>query len=227
MIHVSSGDPVALTTFLVEGVDYTPDEGTVSVTVLSPTGTQVHSASVSFDADYGIPQGLLEVSSGQVLSFFRLRVTFTSEGRVRMFSDVIQTHYPFMYFYGPKDVRQVLGVYEEEMPDAEFNLPVSFSELTDELGLSTLTGNDVAKVNELVMLHEAVKRLPALELKILKSNEVDDVKKSRLSSVKVDQVKTDVQARYWKVKSSLSGVTPLPQDPLVAFGARPDAFTGS
>lgn len=227
MINVSSGDSLPLSTFVVDDVVYLPDDGTVSVNIIGPDAVNIHSADVSFDADYGVPQGLLEVSSGQVLSFFKLRVTFKSEGRVRQFSDIIQVYYPFMYLKDASDVQNCLGVYEEEMPHSEFNLPESFYELSEELGLTVLESNDLIKVNNLIVLHEAVRKLPALELRILKTNELDDAKKSRLSNLDIPKIKTAIQSQYWAIRSSLDGVPDLPVDPLVSFGARTDPVTGA
>ena len=84
MITVSNNDPLPLSEFQIGDYIFTPDFGTVDIRITDSKGVVVHETSVSFDADFSIPQDLLTVSGSEVLSFFKLTVKFSSENRLRI-----------------------------------------------------------------------------------------------------------------------------------------------
>jgi hypothetical protein len=214
-----------LTEFHIGDYTYVPDFGTVSVSLKDHEGVEVHSMDVPFDADYSIPQDILNVSSGDILSFFKLTVKFTSENRQRIYTDIVRVHNDFMITSTPANLRNLLGLYEEELPDTEIDFIYSFNELVDEIGLELLEDTN-ARVNKLILLHEAVRHLPALGLKTLKSNEIDDTKKSRLSNINIKAVQDSITSQYWAHKLTFETVDDFPQDPLLEFITRTDPFTG-
>ena len=226
MLTVPSNDPLPLADFQIGDYVYVPDHGTVKVTLKDAEGTAIHEKEVSFDADFSIPQDLLNVSSSEVLSFFQLRVIFTSEGRQRIFTDVVRAHTNMLLTIEPQQVRSLLGLYEEELPDKEIDFIYSFSELIDEIG-STFLSDTLSRKNKMILLHEAKRHLPTLALKALKSNKIDDSQKSRQSDIDITKIQEDVLAQYWSLKVTFDGVDELPQEPLVEFIARTDVFTGS
>lgn len=225
MLSVPNNEMLMLTEFHIGDYTYVPDFGTVSVSLKDHEGVEVHSMDVPFDADYSIPQDILNVSSGDILSFFKLTVKFTSENRQRIYTDIVRVHKDFMITSTPANLRNLLGLYEEELPDTEIDFIYSFNELVDEIGLDLLEDTN-ARVNKLILLHEAVRHLPALGLKTLKSNEIDDTKKSRLSNINIKAVQDSITSQYWAHKLTFETVDDFPQDPLLEFITRTDPFTG-
>ena len=180
---------------------------------------------VPFDADYSIPQDILKVSSSDILSFFKLTVKFTSENRQRIYTDIVRVHMDFMFTSTPSNLRTLIGLYEEELHDSEIDFIYSFNELVNELGQGLLEDTN-ARINKLILLHEAVRHLPALGLKTLKSNEIDDTKKSRLSNIDIKAVQDSITSQYWAHKLTFESVAEFPQAPLLEFVSRTDPFTG-
>lgn len=225
MLSVPNNEPLPLAEFQIGDYTYAPDFGTVSVSLKDHEGVEVHSSDVPFDADYSIPQDILNVSGSDILSFFKLTVRFTSENRLRIFTDIVRVHTDFMITSEPANVRNLIGLSVEELPDKEIDFIYSFSELVDEIGIDLLNDTN-ARVNKLILLHEAVRHLPALGLKTLKSNEIDDTKKSRLSNIDIKAVQETITAQYWAHKQTFESVPELAQEPLLEFVSRTDPFTG-
>ena len=225
MLSVPNNEMLMLTEFQIGDYTYLPDFGTVSVSLKDQEGVEVHSVDVPFDADYSIPQDILKVSSSDILSFFKLTVKFTSENRQRIYTDIVRVHMDFMFTSTPSNLRTLIGLYEEELPDSEIDFIYSFNELVNELGQGLLEDTN-ARINKLILLHEAVRHLPALGLKTLKSNEIDDTKKSRLSNIDIKAVQESITAQYWAHKQTFEGVPELAQEPMLEFISRTDPFTG-
>ena len=225
MLSVPNNEMLMLTEFQIGDYTYLPDFGTVSVSLKDQEGVEVHSVDVPFDADYSIPQDILKVSSSDILSFFKLTVKFTSENRQRIYTDIVRVHMDFMFTSTPSNLRTLIGLYEEELPDSEIDFIYSFNELVNELGQGLLEDTN-ARINKLILLHEAVRHLPALGLKTLKSNEIDDTKKSRLSNIDIKAVQDSITSRYWAHKLTFESVAEFPQAPLLEFVSRTDPFTG-
>lgn len=225
MIKTPSGYPLPLIDFRIGDYLYTPDVGSVNVTLTDHEGSVKHTASVPFDADYGIPQGLITVSRPQTLGFFKLVVSFQAEGRTRVYSEVVRVHEDYIYHYQPKDVRSLLGLFEEELPDDEVDLPLAYSELGDELG-DNFYNDTEARKNKLVLLHEAMRQLPSLGMKTLKSTELDDTKKSRLSTVNVQAVQVKIEGQYFGLKTTFEGSEQVTESAILEFVSVSDPFTG-
>lgn len=225
MLSVPNNEMLMLTEFQIGDYTYLPDFGTVSVSLKDQEGVEVHSVDVPFDADYSIPQDILKVSSSDILSFFKLTVKFTSENRQRIYTDIVRVHMDFMVTSTPSNLRTLIGLYEEELPDSEIDFIYSFNELVNELGQGLLEDTN-ARINKLILLHEAVRHLPALGLKTLKSNEIDDTKKSRLSNIDIKAVQESIMSQYWAHKLTFESVAEFPQSPLLEFVSRTDPFTG-
>ena len=102
----------------------------------------------------------------------------------------------------------------------------SLSQLVREIGTSVLQ-DDLINVNETIKYGEALRQLPSLQLKVLQKDEVDDVKKTRLSGIKLSELKTELSANYLRYKSQLSNAETYPIDPLVTVVARDDIITGA
>ena len=131
----------------------------------------------------------------------------------------------FMFTSTPSNLRTLIGLYEEELHDSEIDFIYSFNELVNELGQGLLEDTN-ARINKLILLHEAVRHLPALGLKTLKSNEIDDTKKSRLSNIDIKAVQDSITSQYWAHKLTFESVAEFPQAPLLEFVSRTDPFTG-
>tara|TARA_X000001388_G_scaffold52616_5_gene38374 strand:+ start:11018 stop:11704 length:687 start_codon:yes stop_codon:yes gene_type:complete len=225
MITVSNNDPLPLSEFQIGDYIFTPDFGTVDIRITDSKGVVVHETSVSFDADFSIPQDLLTVSGSEVLSFFKLTVKFSSENRLRIFTDIIRVYTEILITVQPSQVRTLLGLFSEELPDEEIDFIGSYSELVEDIG-ETFLEDTSARINKLILLHEAMRHAVSLELKTLKSNELDDTKKSRLSSINIPALQKKIESQYWAHKLTFEGVDPLPEENLIEFITRTDPFTG-
>ena len=226
MLRVTSGDRLPLKSLWINDVEHTPDSGNVIVTCSDQTGSVVSAQTVAFDADIGIPQGLLVVSSNQTLSFFNLKVEFTAEGQSYTYRDIIRVHTDYMLIYGPADIRSLLGAREEELPDSDIDLYFSLSQTVSEYEFDVET-EDFMTVNELVKYHEALRQLDSLPLKILQKEEIGDSKETRYSKLDLESLRSRLSGRYETLRASLSTTAELGNDLLVEFVTRDDIITGA
>lgn len=226
MIKIVSGDGVPLDTFRINDFLRTPDAGDVIVSCTDQSGNVLHAATVSFDADFGIPQGLLVVSSGSTLSFFNLKVQFQSEGKAYVYRDVIRANKDFMLVYNESDVRALLGVSQEELPNEDIDVYHALNELVTELG-DTIYDDDYMTLNEVVRHHEALRQVNSLYLKVLQKDEVGDIKKTRFSISALQDLRTSLQGPYFNYKVQLSNSDQIPETPILEFVTRDDIITGA
>lgn len=224
MLQVASGEELHIPDLIIGDVSYVPDAGNVNIIVKDTLGGETHNGSVSFDAKLSVPQGVLLVSSTP-LRFFSITITFQCEGVTRVYRDIIRAHTDYMLIYGPQDVRNMLGVSREELPDTDVDLYLSLSDLYDEFQ-TDFYNIDIMQSNRLVLYKECLRQCPSLGLKALQKNEADDIRKTRFANVNIKALREDIENRYNALRSSLSIGDPIPVDPILSFVTRTDPFTG-
>lgn len=229
MINLKEGAELELKDFYIQGRYLTPDAGNVAVVVYNDQGVEEYSSVGSFDAPYHILAGeLMFTSLDAAYEFFTIKVTFQSNGRSHTFKDIIRLQRDPMIYTDENAVRNLLGASEKELPNEEIDIYGAFAELSVEIGIDFISDNsNIKNANDLITYHEALKQLDSLELKLLKSDEFDDIRQARLAKFNYEAMKARLTNVYIRLKNNFAEEFVVGDNPLLTVVTRTDPFLGT
>jgi hypothetical protein len=229
MIRLESGDDLIFSDFVINDEEFTPDSGVVRVRLKSRNGEVFYDDSPSFDAHIVIPAiefGTL--SADEPNKMVTLILNFESEGRSRVLRDFIRIEKHTFIFVTAENVRASLGVSVDELPDSDIDLYTRYYAINESLGVDILDEQyDATYGNELILYEEALRQTLFLELKLLKSFSVDDIRKTRLGSFDFEALRQRFEGLVRELRTKFVPEQASPVIPLLTVVARPDPFSGS
>jgi len=230
MINLKEGAELELKDFEIQGRFLTPDASNVAVVVYNDQGVEAYSKVFSFDpAYYYVMAGeLLFASLDAAYEFFTIKVTFQSNGKSHTFKDIIRLQRDPMIYTDENSVRTILGASEKELPNEEIDIYGAYAELSVDLGISFISNNsNIKNANDLITYHEALKQLDSLELKLLKSDEFDDIRQARLAKFDYVGMKARLTNVYIRLLNNFTEEFVVGDSPLLTVVTRTDPFLGS
>jgi hypothetical protein len=229
MIRLESGDDLVFSSFVINDEEFTPDAGVVRVRLRNREGVVTYDDSPAFDNYIVIPEsefGVIPAEDANVM--FSLILDFQSEGRDRVIREFIRVEKHTFIFVTPENVRAVLGVTENELPDNDIDLYSRYYAINQSLGVDVLdAAYDAKDGNELILYEEALRQTLFLELKLLKSFNIDDIRKSRLGTFDFQALRDRFETLIRELRVKFNEEEVLPTTPLLSVVARTDPFSGA
>lgn len=212
--------------FRVDGIIITPDDGSVvyslhsaSTELIADTLVAAGETSVIIDSSHHVKAG----TESNAPRF--LRVNFT-EDTVPQYVELSYTLVDFLPLtIQTQDIRALLGVSAQELPDIAMNFHATYWNLTKELKLDIfLDETKNFEANELIKYREALKQAKLLHFKALQQSKVDDHAKTR-SKIDLQALIREVEGLYIEAYKVFEDS--LTNEPLLQVGkARTDPITG-
>jgi len=227
MLRLTENTPLILTEFLIGDTVRVPEVGNVTIAVNTISGVELLNQTTPFDSDFSY-QGGFALGEGLAAQFLKLKVSFQSEGISRYYSETIRLEKDLPIFVTPEQVRNFLGVSDRELELEEIDLYASYISVAEILGdLLVIDDNTVADFNNLIMYHAALVNCFSLELRLLKSTAIDDVKKTRLSKGNLKPFIEEISSKYNTLLAKFDPEQEIEPTQLVEVVARTDLFTGA
>jgi len=228
MIRLESGDDLVFSDFVINDEEFTPDSGVVRVRLRDREGTVIYEDSPAFNDHIVISEsefGTIPTDEPNIM--FTLILNFDSEGRSRVLREFIRIEKHTFIFVTPENVRAALGVSEAELPDNQIDLYTRYYAVNESLGIDILDpAYDAREANELILYEEALRQTMFLELKLLKSFAIDDIRKSRLGQFDFQSLRDRFEALTRELRIKFVPEQILPTTPLLEVITRTDPFTG-
>jgi hypothetical protein len=228
MIRLESGDDLIFSDFVINDEQFTPDSGVVRVRLKARNGEVFYDDSPAFDAHIVIPASEFgTLLDNEPNKMFTLILNFQSEGRSRVFRDFIRLEKHTFIFVTPDNVRASLGVSASELPDSDVDLYSRYYAINESLGIDILAEQyNPTDANELILYEEALRQTLFLELKLLKSFSIDDIRKTRLANFDFEALRQRFEGLVRELRTKFVPEQASPIIPLLTIVARTDPFTG-
>lgn len=237
-MYVISGETAILRFVFLDGRDtFIPDTNSVHYTLRDNAGAIVSGhdnvlvtlGPTAVSADITVT-GSLNIISGS-LERRTVTVTATRSGKYW-----VQTQGYFITqwmntWITPKDVRDYLGVNEDELPDDDLDLVTAYLSVKDELEstLETALASgtiDAIKANNAIKYRMAQDALPGLALRIAQSETNGTLAFTRLAKLDLEKLAAETAKRYGEIVSELGG-DPTSDRTWLTFSTDVDPFTGA
>ena len=194
--------------FRVSGVAVTPDDGEAYFSLYDRNLNvildmhNVHRTGISgSETWFEIDSQYNNLEDGLVTSNFYLNVFFKVGG----FSHNIRVPYRVIknipMTVEPSDVRSLLGVDSDELPDSDIDIFSSYLMIHNEYGQRfddslTIGGNRSYLANKAISLLTAIELIPSLEMRVLQDAEVEGGSFRRFSDFDVEELRERLSQAY-------------------------------
>lgn len=213
--------------FRVDGLIVTPDDGSVSYSLHSASAELIPETSVALGETTVTIDNSHHVQVGDQLQAPRfIRLTFKEDGVTRY----VEYNYSVVSFLPitvtPEDVRLLLGVSDEELPDLSISLRGSYYAIRRDLEQDIFSDELLNyEANQLVLFKEAITQAKTLNLKALQAIKTDDISRQR-SRIDFKEIVRSVEAGYLEhYRIFDSGI---PSEPILQIlKSRADPITGA
>ena len=230
MLSVTNGQDLKIPELQVGDFVYLPDPSSlVTISLTDVYGISDTSTIIYAEGDLVIPSAKMPLPATRSFTYYTLTVTFEAGGVSLVSSLSLRVQKFIPLFSTAQSVRMLLGASDQELPDEEIDLFDSYIELSKQLdGIDLFADEDLTRsANDLIVTHEALKQLDSLPLKLLLTTQIDDHKKTRFSTAKIADIKTNLEAKYWALRNIFSAEQSVPELDLVTFAVRTDPFSGA
>ncbi|WMC09513.1 hypothetical protein PU634_10335 [Oceanimonas pelagia] len=225
MLTIDPGEVIELPLlFRVDGFETAPDDGVVSWK-LYRGGVQVASGTTTAGSTSltipGTHHGLTDQSSQMMM----VRCSFKVGGQPRQATLTYRIVEPLPIYVGSEEVRQVLGVTPDELPDHHIDIYQGYLQVQRDLEQEPFgLGVDLEIVNRMVCLAECRRQMVGLQNKMLAVYATDDQRQERLKKLDLEDLHERLSAEYYQLLAN-SGVD-FYSDSLVLAVPRSDPFLG-
>lgn len=238
-MYIVSGETANLRFVFLDGRDtFIPDASSVTYTIRDNAGSPivgyvdlpVTTGPTTVSITVAVPGALNEITGKLERRTVTVKATkggkYWSQTQGYFISQWLNT------WVTPKDVRDYLGVNEDELPDDDLNLVTAYLAVEAELGSSILVTAlasstiDTVKANNAIMYRMAQDVLPGLAYRIAQTETNGTLAFTRLAKLDLDKLVAETAKRYGEIISELGGALTADRT-WVMFSTDPDPFTGS
>lgn len=225
MLTIDPNEAAALPLlFRVDGFEVAPDLGVVSWK-LYRGATQVTTGQTLESAEVLEIPGTYHTLSDQQSQMMMVRCNFKVDGAPRQAVITYRIVEPLPLYVGAEDVRLVLGVTSEELPDHHVDIYQGYLQVSRDLEQDPFElGLDLERVNRMVCLAECRRQLVGLQNKMLAVYATDDQRQERFKKLDLTGLHELLSAQYYQLLTD-AGLG-MVSEPLVFTIPRPDPVTG-
>lgn len=191
-----------------------PDNNTVTFTVRDVTGATLLTDTTSPIVGTNLVQIIVPAANNNKTLDYEQRyveISYTSDG----YPYTDQLAYNLIEWLpisaNADDVRRLIGLYREELPDDRIDILTAYYAITEETQLDLVdliqAGTyDTILVNRAIALRAAIAVIPSLQLLVLQTEQADNIVAKRFTSVDFDRIEAALIDKYNEALGIITGI---------------------